>query len=121
MWRFIKILILTGTIALGMVQSVCAQPVPAGDENIPYLMTFGKEGATSWGDDDFSQIQSQQFSCRQQKSQVDQQDQASRQQDSQYHKQTATWGRDARGGSGCHRREASSERKIRESNVCFPS
>ena len=46
---------MTGTIALGMVQSVCAQPVPAGDENIPYLMTFGKEGATSWGDDDFSQ------------------------------------------------------------------
>ncbi|MBN1388337.1 MAG: hypothetical protein JW965_07815 [Bacteroidales bacterium] len=32
-----------------------AQPVPAGDENIPYLMTFGGDGETSWGDDDFSQ------------------------------------------------------------------
>ncbi|MDT8400718.1 MAG: hypothetical protein RQ743_03405 [Bacteroidales bacterium] len=32
-----------------------AQPVPANDENIPYLMTFGCEGETSWGDDDFSQ------------------------------------------------------------------
>ncbi len=31
-----------------------AQPVPAGDENIPYLMTFGPKAATSWGDDDFS-------------------------------------------------------------------
>jgi len=32
-----------------------AQPVPAGDENIPYLMTFGSDAETSWGDDDFSQ------------------------------------------------------------------
>lgn len=32
-----------------------AQPVPNVDENIPYLMTFGKEAETSWGDDDFSQ------------------------------------------------------------------
>jgi hypothetical protein len=31
------------------------QPVPAGDENIPYLMTFGNKAGTSWGDDDFSQ------------------------------------------------------------------
>ncbi|MBS0010179.1 MAG: hypothetical protein KFF49_02135 [Bacteroidales bacterium] len=36
--------------------SICpAQPVPAGDENIPHLMTFGGDGETSWGDDDFSQ------------------------------------------------------------------
>ncbi len=32
-----------------------AQPVPNVDENIPHLMTFGKDGETSWGDDDFSQ------------------------------------------------------------------
>lgn len=32
-----------------------AQPVPGDVENIPYLMTFGKNGGTSWGDDDFSQ------------------------------------------------------------------
>jgi hypothetical protein len=31
------------------------QPVPAADENIPYLMTFGPKAETSWGDDDFSQ------------------------------------------------------------------
>jgi len=34
---------------------VYGQPVPAGDENIPYLMTFGNNSETSWGDDDFSQ------------------------------------------------------------------
>jgi hypothetical protein len=34
---------------------VLAQPVPNVDENIPYLMTFGKQAETSWGDDDFSQ------------------------------------------------------------------
>ncbi len=34
---------------------VIPQPVPAGDENIPYLMTFGPTAETSWGDDDFSQ------------------------------------------------------------------
>ncbi|MEZ5000438.1 MAG: hypothetical protein R2744_07635 [Bacteroidales bacterium] len=38
------------------VSWVMAQPVPAWDENIPYLMTFGKDGKNpSWGDDDFSQ------------------------------------------------------------------
>lgn len=35
--------------------NIIAQPVPAEDENIPYLMTFGKNAETSWGDDDFSQ------------------------------------------------------------------
>lgn len=32
-----------------------AQQIPAAEENIPYLVTFGKEGDQSWGDDDFSQ------------------------------------------------------------------
>ena len=32
-----------------------AQPVPAEDENIPFLVTFGNAGLTSWGDDDFCQ------------------------------------------------------------------
>jgi len=32
-----------------------SQPVPNVEENIPYLMTFGKAAETSWGDDDFSQ------------------------------------------------------------------
>ncbi|MFO7922670.1 MAG: hypothetical protein R6U58_03180 [Bacteroidales bacterium] len=32
-----------------------SQPVPAQDENIPYLVTFSPHAGTSWGDDDFSQ------------------------------------------------------------------
>ena len=42
--------------SLFLISIICsAQPVPAGDENIPYLMTFGNKAETSWGDDDFSQ------------------------------------------------------------------
>jgi hypothetical protein len=41
--------------AVCITASLQAQPVPAGDENIPYLMTFGPKAGTSWGDDDFSQ------------------------------------------------------------------
>jgi hypothetical protein len=33
-----------------------SQPVPAVDENIPHLVTFGGDGDTAWGDDDFVQI-----------------------------------------------------------------
>jgi hypothetical protein len=33
-----------------------SQSAPATDGNIPYLMTFGGNASTSWGDDDFCQI-----------------------------------------------------------------
>jgi hypothetical protein len=33
-----------------------AQPAPAIDENIPFLVTFGADSKTAWGDDDFCQI-----------------------------------------------------------------
>lgn len=32
-----------------------SQKFPSDEENIPYLMTFGPNAETSWGDDDFSQ------------------------------------------------------------------
>jgi hypothetical protein len=32
------------------------QPVPGKDENIPFLVTFGKNGKTSWGDDSFFSV-----------------------------------------------------------------
>ena len=32
------------------------QAVPAEDENIPHLVTFGANSDRSWGDDDFCQI-----------------------------------------------------------------
>jgi hypothetical protein len=33
-----------------------AQPVPAVDENIPHLVTFGSNGDHTWGDNDYCQI-----------------------------------------------------------------
>jgi hypothetical protein len=35
--------------------SAFSQQIPAVEENIPYLVTFGKGADKSWGDDDFSQ------------------------------------------------------------------
>jgi hypothetical protein len=35
---------------------VSGQPVPGKDENIPFLVSFGKDGKTSWGDDNFYQV-----------------------------------------------------------------
>jgi hypothetical protein len=35
---------------------ITGQAVPGEDENIPFLVTFGKDGETSWGDDDFNSI-----------------------------------------------------------------
>lgn len=50
MSRFIYTVILLTFLINGY-----SQPVPNVDENIPHLMTFGKQAETSWGDDDFSQ------------------------------------------------------------------
>ena len=35
---------------------VFSQSAPASDENIPYLVTFGANSSTAWGDDDFCQV-----------------------------------------------------------------
>lgn len=52
--RFILIFFITFLTALSSV--VYSQEVPGPDENIPFLITFGRSGGeTSWGDDDFSQ------------------------------------------------------------------
>jgi hypothetical protein len=37
-------------------RSTFAQPVPASDENIPFLVTFGNEAESKWGDDDYCQV-----------------------------------------------------------------
>ena len=42
-------------LGLSFIPGLKGQPVPGKDENIPFLCTFGKDGDTSWGDDDFSQ------------------------------------------------------------------
>jgi hypothetical protein len=49
----LKILIFTVfSISLPSTETF-GQAVPGKDENIPFLVTFGKDGATSWGDDHF--------------------------------------------------------------------
>lgn len=47
--RLIQLLILFSSVFS------LAQEVPGKEENIPFLITFGKEGKTSFGDDDFKQ------------------------------------------------------------------
>jgi hypothetical protein len=43
-------------VTLLLLFTTCvAQQVPTVEENIPYLVTFGKDGNKSWGDPDFSQ------------------------------------------------------------------
>ena len=53
----LKFLIAVAFVLFGLLQpsGLYAQPVPGVDENIEYLVTFGRQGETSWGDDDFSQ------------------------------------------------------------------
>ena len=48
-----KKLILFSSLALSVIGK--AQPVPAIDQNFPYLVTFGNKADKSWGDDDFVQ------------------------------------------------------------------
>jgi hypothetical protein len=50
-----KLIFQSITLFLLLVTNCVAQQVPAVEENIPYLVTFGKNGDKSWGDDDFSQ------------------------------------------------------------------
>lgn len=51
--KVLFVLLLSSALSEG---SVKGQAVPGKDENIPFLVTFGKNGQTSWGDDDFSSI-----------------------------------------------------------------
>lgn len=48
-WRLSLILLCASTLAV-------AQPVPNDDENIPFLVTFGRQADDAWGDDDKCQI-----------------------------------------------------------------
>jgi hypothetical protein len=47
--------LLIALISLTFIFPAIAQQIPAVEENIPYLVTFGRKGMQSWGDDDFSQ------------------------------------------------------------------
>lgn len=57
----ILINILLKTFSILLFATICelnifSQSAPAIDENIPFLITFGGESKTSWGDDDFCQV-----------------------------------------------------------------
>jgi len=49
-----NLIILLG-ILLCVLTNSYAQPVPADEENIPYLVTFGNKAKTSYGDNEFQQ------------------------------------------------------------------
>jgi len=49
-----KLIIIVSLIFIAI--NLQGQPVPSPEENIPWLVTFGKKADTSWGDNDFSQI-----------------------------------------------------------------
>ncbi|HNR41104.1 MAG TPA: hypothetical protein PKL65_02640 [Bacteroidales bacterium] len=51
-----RILILSILSVTVLLSDASSQAVPGKDENIPFLVTFGKDGETSWGDDDFFSI-----------------------------------------------------------------
>lgn len=52
-YRFLVFILLLG---ITITVRLSGQPVPSKDENIPFLVTFGKDAQTSWGDDHFYQI-----------------------------------------------------------------
>jgi hypothetical protein len=52
-YRILILIIFSAALA---ESEIIGQAVPGKDENIPWLVTFGKNGETSWGDDDFSSI-----------------------------------------------------------------
>ena len=47
---FMFLFVVSGIFSRGF-----SQPVPAQDENLPYLVTFGADACPSWGDDNFTQ------------------------------------------------------------------
>ncbi len=53
---FLKFSISLGLLIFLGSTKIWSQPVPSEDENIPYLVTFGGNSDTAWGDDDFCQI-----------------------------------------------------------------
>ena len=50
----ILILVIFSVMLTGGI--IHGQAVPGKDENIPFLVNFGKTGETSWGDDDFYSV-----------------------------------------------------------------
>jgi len=43
-------------LILSLTTKAFSQPIPTTEENIPFLVTFGGQSETKWGDDDFCQV-----------------------------------------------------------------
>jgi hypothetical protein len=56
MRRIYRIILFTLLQGFIITQILSSQPVPGKEENIPFLVTFGKSGKTSWGDDSFYSV-----------------------------------------------------------------
>ena len=56
MLKRLIILLVLFLLRLFHLGQLSAQQIPSSEENIPYLVTFGSDSKTSWGDDDFCQI-----------------------------------------------------------------
>lgn len=54
--EILKILTITVILVCISAHKSTGQPVPGKDENISFLVNFGKNGETSWGDDDFYSV-----------------------------------------------------------------
>lgn len=52
-YKILLLILLSGFMSPGKISG---QPVPGKDENIPFLVSFGKDGKTSWGDNNFYTI-----------------------------------------------------------------
>ncbi len=50
------IILLTAIMIITSIGTSHSQPVPSTEENIPFLVTFGKNARKTWGDNDFCQI-----------------------------------------------------------------
>lgn len=56
MINYLYTLIIIAILFLQSLQTTIAQSIPTAEENIPYLVTFGGQSETKWGDDDFCEI-----------------------------------------------------------------
>ena len=54
--KHLQLLLIIFILFMGSFLNVFSQAVPSPEENIPFLVTFGKDASTAYGDDDNGQI-----------------------------------------------------------------
>jgi hypothetical protein len=56
MTKPLLLIVFIGIFLIATIGNTNAQGIPSAEENIPHLVTFGKNAEKSWGDDDFCQV-----------------------------------------------------------------